>query len=151
MVGADPMTIAVLPAEAGFKERLQRSGRLVDGCLDLAVDLGGESIGRIQTFVPSGRPLPPNVFEVGIGLHEHARNRGYGREALSLLTDWFFEHAGAERVEAPTDPANGPMRTVFERLGWELVGRLREFDRDWVMYAITRTHWEAGASGPALR
>jgi RimJ/RimL family protein N-acetyltransferase len=75
----------------------------------------------------------------------------YGREALSLLTDWLFEHAGAERVEAPTDPANGSMRTVFERPGCELVGRLREFDRDRVMYAITRTHWEVGASGPALR
>jgi hypothetical protein len=30
------------------------------------------------------------------------------------------------------------MRTVFEQLGWELVGTLNEFDRDWVMYAITR-------------
>jgi RimJ/RimL family protein N-acetyltransferase len=151
MVDAYPMTIAVPPDEAGFKERLQRSGRLDDGWLDLAVDLDGESIGRIQTFVPSERPLPPNVFEVGIGLREHARNMGHGREALSLLTDWLFEHAGAERVEAPTDPANMPMRTVFERLGWELVGRLQEFDRDWVMYAITRTLWEARASGPALR
>ncbi len=142
MVDADPMTIAVVPDEASFKSRLQRSGRLDQGWLDLAIDLDGESIGRIQTFVPSGRPLPPNVFEVGIGLREDARGKRYGREALALLTDWLFEHAGAERVEAPTDPDNVPMRTVFERLGWELVGTLNEFDRDWVMYAISRPVWD---------
>jgi RimJ/RimL family protein N-acetyltransferase len=143
MVDADPMTIAVVPDEASFKSRLQRSGQLDHGWLDLAIDLDGESIGRIQTFVPSGRQLPPNVIEVGIGLREDARGKRYGREAIALLTDWLFEHAGAERVEAPTDPANLPMRTVFERLGWELVGTLNEFDRDWVMYAIARPAWDA--------
>ena len=146
MVDADPMTIAVAPDEASFKARLERSGRLDGGWLDLAIDLDGISIGRIQTFVPSGRPLPPYTFEVGIGLREDARRKGYGREALALLTDWLFEHAGAERVEAPTDPANVPMRTVFERLGWELVGTFMEFDREWVMYAITRSRWDARRS-----
>jgi RimJ/RimL family protein N-acetyltransferase len=143
MVDADLMTIAELPDEAGFRARLQRSGRLEDGWLDLAIDLDGESIGRIQTFVPPDRPLPPGVFEVGIGLREDARGKGYGREALALLTDWLFEHAAAERVEAPTDPANVAMRTVFERVGWRLVGTLNEFEREWVMYAITREEWRA--------
>ena len=142
VVEADPMTIAALPDEAGFKSRLRRSGWLEDGWLDLAIDLDGESIGRIQTFVPPSRPLPPGVFEVGIGIRAHARGRGYGREALALLTDWLFERAAAQRVEAPTDPDNVAMRTVFERLGWELVGTLDEFDRTWVMYAITRAQWE---------
>jgi hypothetical protein len=48
------------------------------------------------------------------------------------------EHAAAQRVEAPTDPANVAMRAVFERAGWELVGSFTEFDREWLMYAITR-------------
>lgn len=149
MVEADPMTIAVLPDEAQFKARLRRSGRLEDGAIDLAIDLNGTCIGRIQTFVPPTRTLPPGVFEVGIGLRAHARGKGYGREALALLTDWLFEHASAVRVEAPTDPANVAMRTVFDRVGWELVETLHEFDREWVMYAITRERWDAGASRPA--
>jgi hypothetical protein len=41
--------------------------------LDLAIDLDGTSAGRIQTFVPRGRALPPGTFDVGIGLREHAR------------------------------------------------------------------------------
>ena len=53
MVDADPMTIAELPDETSFKARLQRSGHLADGWLDLAIDLDGVPIGRIQTFVPS--------------------------------------------------------------------------------------------------
>jgi RimJ/RimL family protein N-acetyltransferase len=136
------MTIAVLPDETAFKARLRRSGRLEGSALDLAIDLDGQCIGRIQTFVPPTRALPPGVFEVGIGLREHARGQGYGREALSLLTDWLFERAGAVQVEAPTDPENIAMRTVFDRVGWESVGTLREFDREWVMYAITRERWQ---------
>jgi RimJ/RimL family protein N-acetyltransferase len=114
-----------------------------DGWLDLAIDLDGECIGRIQTFVPPSRPLPPGVYEVGIGLHASARGEGHGREALAIFTDWLFERAAAARVEAPTDPANAAMRAVFERVGWELVERYREFDREWVMYAITREGWDS--------
>jgi RimJ/RimL family protein N-acetyltransferase len=143
MVTADPMVIAELPEEAGFKARLRRSGHLEDGWLDLAIDLDGVSIGRIQTFVPPDRSLPPGTFEVGIGLRAETRGKGYGREALGLLTDWLFEHAAAVAVEAPTDPANVAMRTVFERVGWMLAGSLTEFGREWVMYRITRPEWAA--------
>lgn len=143
MLAADPMTIAALPDEAAFKARLGRTGHLEDGWLDLAIDLDGSCIGRIQTFDPPDRALPPGVFEVGIGLREHARGKGHGREALALLTDWLFEHTAAVRVEAPTDPANVPMRRVFEHVGWELVQTLNAFDREWVMYAITRAQWAA--------
>ena len=104
MATADPMVIAELPEEAGFKARLRRSGRLEDGWLDLAIDLDGVSVGRIQTFVPPGRALPPGTFDVGIGLREDARGKGYGHEALTLLTDWLFEYAAARAVEASTDP-----------------------------------------------
>jgi RimJ/RimL family protein N-acetyltransferase len=143
MVTAEPMVVAELPHEAAFKARLQRSGHLDDGWLDLAIDLDGVSIGRIQTFVPPGRALPPGTFDVGIGLREDARNKGYGREALALLTDWLFEHAAAEAVEASTDPANVAMRTVFQKVGWMPVGSLTELGREWVMYRITRREWEA--------
>jgi len=101
------------------------------------------SIGRIQTFVPPARPLRPGTFEVGIGLRAEARGKGYGREALALLTDWLFEHAAAVAVEAPTDPANVAMRTVCQRVGWMLAGSLTEFGRQWVMYRITRPEWAA--------
>jgi aminoglycoside 6'-N-acetyltransferase len=142
MVTSDPMAIAELPDEASFRARLRRSGRMHDGWLDLAVDLYGVSIGRIQTFVPPARPLPPGTFEIGIGLRAEVRGQGHGREALALLTDWLFEHAAAEVVEAPTDPANVAMQTVFERAGWRFAESMTEFDREWWMYRITRRQWQ---------
>jgi RimJ/RimL family protein N-acetyltransferase len=149
MVTADPMTIAELPEEAGFKARLGRSGHLEDGWLDLAIDVDGASVGRIQTFVPPGRPLPQGNYEVGISLRTEARNKGYGREALALLTDWLFEHAAAVTVKAATDPANLAMRTVFQRVGWMPAGSLTEYGREWVVYRITRPEWEARHQRPA--
>ena len=95
MVGADPMVVPELPDESRFRARLRRSGRLVDGRLDLAIDLDGVLIGRIQTFVPPGRPLPPGTFDLGIGLRENARGQGLGREALTLSP------AGCSSTQAP--------------------------------------------------
>ncbi len=101
--------------------------------------------------MPAGRPLPPGTFDVGIGLREHARGRGYGREALALLTGWLFEHAGAEIIEGTTDPANAAMRTVFQRTGWALSGPVTEAGRVWDVYRITRDDWRARSHGTAAR
>ena len=143
MVNSDPMAIARLPDEASFKARLRRSGHLEDGWLDLAIDLDGAVIGRIQAFVPESRRLAPGTFDVGIGLDEAVRGQGYGREALALFTGWLFEHAAAQVVEAPTDPGNAPMRAVFGHVGWSQAGTLTEHGREWVVYRITRQEWQA--------
>jgi RimJ/RimL family protein N-acetyltransferase len=140
---ADPVVSSVLTDEAAFRARLARSGQLHEGWLDLAIDLGGTSIGRIQTFVPRDRALPPGTFDVGIGLREHARGKGYGREALILLTDWLFEHADAEVVESGTDEANHAMRAVFRRAGWTEDGTAIEEGHRWIRYRITRREWRA--------
>jgi RimJ/RimL family protein N-acetyltransferase len=143
MVEADPMVIAGLPDESAFRARLRHSGRLAGGAIDLAIDLGGTPIGRIQTFVPPGRVLPAGTYDMGIGLREHARGQGYGREALDLFTGWLFGHAGAEVVEGSTDPANAAMRAVFQRAGWAFAGPVTEVGREWDQYRITRDDWLA--------
>jgi RimJ/RimL family protein N-acetyltransferase len=142
VLNASPMSVAQPPDEAGFRDRLGRSGLLENGWLDLAIDLDGTCIGRIQTFVPRDRPLPPGTFDVGIGLRERTRGKGYGREALRLLTDWLFEQADAELIEAGTDRANIAMRTVFEAVGWDFDGTLTEIGREWMMYRISRARWQ---------
>ena len=78
MVAADPLAIGELPDEDSFRARLRRSGRLLDGWLDLAIDLNGVSIGRIQTFVPAGRALPTGTFDVGIGCARICAGRATG-------------------------------------------------------------------------
>jgi RimJ/RimL family protein N-acetyltransferase len=144
MVEAGPMVVAGLPDESAFRARLARSGYLVDGRIDLAIELDGRLIGRIQTFVPPGRLLPSGTFDVGMGLREHARGQGHGREALDLFTGWLFGYAAAEVVEGSTDPANAAMRAVFQRAGWTFAGPVTEVGREWDQYRITRDDW-AGA------
>jgi RimJ/RimL family protein N-acetyltransferase len=143
MVTADPVSVGTLHDEAAFRARLARSGQMVDGWLDLAIDLDGHSIGRIQTFVPPERTLPPGTFDIGMGLRQAEHGKGYGREALALFTDWLFEHMGAQVLEAGTDEANHAMRSVFGHAGWRADGTLTEIGRDWVMYRITRPQWQA--------
>jgi RimJ/RimL family protein N-acetyltransferase len=140
---ADSVVSSVLTDEAAFRARLARSGQLRDGWLDLAIDLDGTSVGRIQTFVPRGRALPPGTFDVGIALREHARGQGYGREALTLLADWLFEHAAAEVVESATSEANHAMRAVFRRAGWTEDGTETAEGQEWVRYRIRRREWQA--------
>ncbi len=151
MVMADPIAVAELPDEAEFRARLARSGQLRDGWLDLAVDVDGESAGRIQTFVPPSRPVAPGTFDLGISLRSDMRGKGYGREAVALLTNWLFEHADAQLVEAGTDPANHAMRAVFRRVGWREDGTITEIGRDWIMYRITRRQWQDALSPAAGR
>ena len=143
MQAADPMTIGTFPDEATFRARLARSGHMRRGFLDLAIDLGGTSIGRIQTFVPRDRPLPPGTFDVGIDLREGMRGKGNGREAITLFTDWLFEHQRAEVVESGTDAANHAMRAVFRHVGWQEAGTITEIGREWTYYRITRQEWRA--------
>ena len=142
MVNADPMARGGPVAEDDFKARLARSGEMHDGWLDLAIELDGTLIGRIQTFVPPERKTPAGVFTIGIGLRKALRGHGHGREAMTLLTGWLFTEAAAAVVQAPTDPENIAMRAVFERIGWRLTETFEEFGRTWVTYSITRPQWE---------
>lgn len=136
-----------LPDEGTFRTRLAKSGRMHDGWLDLAIDVDGTSVGRIQTYVPANRPLPPGMFEVGIGLREDMRGKHYGREALALFTGWLFGHAAAEVLQADTLPSNHAMRAVFAHVGWHEAGELTEGGQTWLLYRITRAQWESQTAG----
>jgi RimJ/RimL family protein N-acetyltransferase len=127
-----------------FRERLGRSGRLWRGCLDVAIERRGRLVGLIGARTTPQRCLPAGVFEIGIVLFlPKDRGKGYGQEAVGLMTRWLFDVAGAARVQAGTDARNGAMRTVLERLGFRLEGIMRSYGRmsdgtriDGAMYAV---------------
>ncbi len=130
-------------------ERVHRSGGLVDGMLDLGIEVDGTLIGDVQARRPQ-EALPPGVVEVGVDLHDSAdRGRGYGREAVSLLTGHLFVEGIAERVQGSTAVDNVAMRTVFERLGFTFEGVMRGFmpvaggREDYALYAVLREEWPA--------
>jgi RimJ/RimL family protein N-acetyltransferase len=140
-----------------FRRGLERSGRLWRGCLDLAIERNGRLVGQIQARTQPKQTLPPGVFEIGVVLYqERDREKGYGREAVELLTTWLFQAGGAARVQATTDTGNVPMRTVLEHLGFRREGILRAFGAlsdgtrlDGALFAVIKPDWMARSGAPA--
>lgn len=137
-----------LGARKALVDRIGRSGRLENGRLDLGIEADSRLIGTVDARSP--RPGPSGIFEIGISIFRGERGRGYGREAVVLLTDYLFRQAGAHRVQASTAVENAAMRRVLELVGWEFEGVMRGFmpapggrREDYALYAVTRDDWEA--------
>ncbi|HSO93368.1 MAG TPA: GNAT family protein [Candidatus Dormibacteraeota bacterium] len=131
-----------------MRQRIRRSGRLTLGMLDLAIEVEGCLIGDIQARHPRNA-MPSGVYELGIDIYDSRdHGKGYGTEAVRLLTGWLFEKAGAGRVQAGTAIANAGMRAVLERLGFSFEGVMRGFmagplgREDYALYGVTRADWE---------
>ena len=124
--------------------RLAGSGSFVDGRLEFAIEAGERLVGDIGARAPEGA-FPPEVYELGITIHQAAdRGRGYGTDAIQLLTEHLFDEHAAERVQASTALWNQASRRAFARAGFREEGVMRAFmpasgDRDdYVLLATTR-------------
>ena len=134
-------------ARARLREQIARGSTLEDGeYLDLAVEGDGRFVGDVQARMPP-RAWPPGVCEIGISLFPDARGHGYGREAVTLFTEYLFG-AGLERVQASTPVGNTAMRRVLELVGYGFEGVLRSYGpapdggrEDYAMYAASREDW----------
>jgi RimJ/RimL family protein N-acetyltransferase len=131
------------PTREALRARLESSGHLEHGRLDLAIDADGLLVGEIGTYRPPNRTLPPGWFELGIGLFDEAsRGQGHGTAAIVLLLDWLFEEAGATRVQAATVPGNAAMRRVLEKLGFLPDRTIGEGGgTGFIVHAVTRGRW----------
>lgn len=70
---------------------------------------------------PDGR----GVVEIGYGIADSVRDRGYATEAIEVLIGFALLQEGVRRVEAETTAANAASRRVLEKAGLRL---LREHD-----------------------
>lgn len=137
------------PLPRGSKQRLRnryaRSGTMHDGFLDLAIEAERRVVGEIDIRRPRG--FPAGVYELGIALFDEAdRGKGFGREAIALLTEHAFSDLDAGRVQGSTAVDNAAMRRVFEACGFRFEGVMRSFMEradgsardDYALYATTR-------------
>ena len=148
---ASPTSPITPGSRRAIQRQIERSGRVYDGFLRLAVDVDGALVGEIDARCPASA-FPPGVFEIGIELYDDEdRGRGYGTEALRQLVERLFAREGAGRVQASTAADNTAMRRVLEKLGFVYEGTLRGFmpsdegRDDYVLYAMTRRDWEASS------
>ena len=148
---ADPTALPTGPGlRSTLRKRLLASGRFDHGALDLAIESDGRLIGDVQARLGVGQRLPPGVVELGIDVYDPAqRGKGYGAEAVALLTTWLLEGGFAERVQASTAVGNKPMRRVLKKLGFTFEGVMRGFmpvgtgREDFALYGVTKAEWRA--------
>jgi len=60
--------------------------------------------------------------EIGYGIAAPYRERGYGTETVTAMTDWFRTRPEVRIIRARTAEGNTPSRRVLEKAGFELVG-----------------------------
>jgi [ribosomal protein S5]-alanine N-acetyltransferase len=135
------------------RRRIERSGRLVRGRLELGIEAEGRLVGDLDARSPA-HAFPPGVFEIGVSVFAvDDRGKGYGLEATRLLVDHLFDAEKAARVQATTADWNAPMRALLARLGFSEEGVLRAFfptvrgRDDYVMCSLTRNEWLEAADG----
>ncbi len=154
-VGSAPSTVSDETARRRIGAMIRRSGAIVEGKLELAIEQGGRLVGGVEARQPK-QGLPRGVYELGISLFlEGDRGRGVGTSAVELMTERLFEDPETARVQASTWVENHAMRRVFEKLGWTFEGVMRSFmprrdggRDDYALYAVTREDWEARGSDP---
>lgn len=135
------------PDPERLRERVERSGEVRDGSLDLAVEVDGRLIGEIGTYAEPGRTMLPGLFFLSIALFRpEDRGRGLGTDAVRSMCDWLFRSVGAELIESSTAVSNTAMRGVFEKLGFAFEGEKRRWDVDWAHYAMSREQWSVDPS-----
>ncbi len=64
--------------------------------------------------------------EIGYGIREAFRGRGYATEAVRLALRWAFGHPEVKAVEAETDPGNAASQRVLEKCGFCPMGIMGE-------------------------
>ena len=80
------------------------------------VTVGGTLIGDCGAF---SWPDDRGVVEIGYGLAEPFRGKGYATEAVGGMCQWLFAEANAAVITAmATDADNVPSRRVLQKLGF---------------------------------
>lgn len=64
--------------------------------------------------------------EIGYGIAEENRGRGYATEAVGAAAAWALEQPGVCRVEAETEPNNTASQRVLEKCGFAPSGTVGE-------------------------
>jgi RimJ/RimL family protein N-acetyltransferase len=89
-------------------------------------------------------------WNIGIGLLERARGRGYGTRAQRLVAEYLFAHTQLNRVEAQTETGNLAEQRALEKAGFTREGVLRGAifrDGQWhdmVSYSMIRSDLTSG-------
>lgn len=128
-----------LDQEREFFEEVVKSEESVN----LAICLDGETIGLVEI-----KEEEEGVGEIGIWIGPEHQGEGYGSEASELLADYAFNELPYHKLVARAWQDNEASQGIWEKLGFEQEGKLREqvFNDgrygDVYIYGLLRDEWE---------
>ena len=70
-----------------------------------------------------GTPSADGDVEIGYGIDEQNRCRGYATEAVQAMTAWALAQPGVRRVLAQTEPGNAISQRVLQKCGFVPCGQ----------------------------
>jgi ribosomal-protein-alanine N-acetyltransferase len=103
----------------------------------------GTNIGLIVYFGQSSGSIT-----IGYAIETSEHGKGYGTEALQLMTDYLFLEKEIHRIQANTDPENKVSQRILEKVGFKREGVSRRSSfvrgqwRDEYNYSILREEWK---------
>lgn len=113
--------------------------------VQLLVCREGEPMGMVGLH-----PLEqPNVMEIGLSLHPDFHGNGYGTESAKLMVEHGFNELGLHRIKARAMENNEGSNRIWEKLGFEKEGTLREDMyhegeyHDTNVYGLLEQEWES--------
>ena len=74
-------------------------------------------------FLFKGIPDSQGMVEIGYGIDEPYRNRGYMTETLKTMVSWALTQGNVRSVSAKTEMGNEASQKVLEKAGFAPVGR----------------------------
>ena len=82
-----------------------------------------QCIGRVYIH---SKPELNGEVEIGYGISEEYRNKGYATAAVKIILRYGFHYLGLERISSSTQEENIGSQRVLEKCGFTLEGRERK-------------------------
>jgi RimJ/RimL family protein N-acetyltransferase len=81
-----------------------------------------------------GKPNEKGEVEVGYGLVEHERGKGFGYEALNAIMDWLSFQESVKVIKADCLIDNRPSARILEKVGMKEITR----DKDLIYWEFIK-------------
>ena len=92
---------------------------------ELSLWLVAEEDGTVRGYIGS-QSVPPDCDILNLAVAPDARRQGLGQQLLQALLD-ALHRRGIERVFLEVRPTNVPARALYAALGFEEIGRRKEY------------------------
>jgi RimJ/RimL family protein N-acetyltransferase len=135
------------PTPATFEQFREFIGKPDDTAVHFAVEVDGRLVGDAGLW---GIDRHNRAASLGVAIGEASeRGRGFGRDAVEVLTDYGLRLLGLHRIEIQTLVGNTAMRRTAESIGYRQEGVRRELSwiaGEWVdevVYGLLAHEWKA--------